>query len=227
MRITAYVAVSGERTLTRFLQPDMAQVGDVSPDGKFDEIKARKALADIPGIVPSADDSTPVYAFALQFIEYAHKMLAQLADKGDNVDTPQNRADERCVKRMDGGKCAFARVDVKWCTDHLRVRIEGANPHGLVGSVDNQVRETCVFFAYVVQAVKANLTNGDVIRVVEGPCGEGCIEAARQKKIESELWHKGAKCERRKIGRASIYCSPADPTCGNYDCGRCKWRPEA
>lgn len=112
MRITAYVAVSGERTLTRFLQPDMAQIGDVSPDGKFDEIQARKALADIPGIVPSADDSTPVYAFALQFIDYAHKMLAQLADKGDNGDTPQNRADERCVKRMDGGKCAFARVDV-------------------------------------------------------------------------------------------------------------------
>lgn len=225
MRITAYITVSGGRTLTRLLFPGIAELKDVSPDGTFDEIRARKALADIPGIMPSSDDCRPVYAFALQAIEYAHNVMSQLAERPGNSSQADGKRDEQCERRMKLGKCAFSRIDIKACRSvgRLRVRVSGENPHGYVGEVDNQVRETCVFWAYVALMIKRNSgEGGKVIEIVEGDGAEGCVAAAEKKMVENALWHKGEKCDRRRAG----YCSPADPTCGNFDCGRCKWRAD-
>lgn len=219
MRITAYITTSGDRTLTRMLTVGMKGLSDISPDGKFDEVVALKMLADVPGIVGASDDCRPVYAFVIQAIDYSHKMLKQLADRPGSSDKAECRQDERCERKMDDGKCAFARMDVKWRDGGIRVRISGGNPLGLVGSVDIQVRETCVFFAYVCQCIIESVSDGVKIEVVEGENAEGVVEEAKRKRIEADLWKKGETCDRRHGG----YCSPSDPSCGNYDCGLCKW----
>ena len=222
MRITAFITVSAERTLTRFLNPNLDKLADVSPEGKFDESKARQALADVHGVTLSSGDRAPEYAFALRFIDYAHEIMRQLAEKPGSGDHATCKLDQQAERKMNRGKCGYARIDVKWCTDHIRVRVEGANPLELVGQVETQIRETCVFFAYVCLLMKRNLSAGANIEIVEGPFADGAVERAAEKMREGELYRKGAACPNRVGG----YCSPSDPTCGNYCGGRCKWEPE-
>lgn len=220
MRITSYITVSGERTLTRLLVPDIETLKDISPDGKFDESMARKALANLHGITLASDDCRSVYAFALQAIEYAHDIMRQLVGMAGSSDHAVSKLDNVCERRMESGKRAFARIDIKRCGDRLRVRVDGGNPLHLVGHVDNQVFETCVFWAYVVLLIKRNAKEaGQSISIVEGEGARGAIAAAEKKLIENELYHKASTCERRRCGG---FCSPADPYCLNFDCGKCK-----
>ena len=221
MRLTAYITVSGERTLTRLLQPGLVNVRDCSPDGKFDEIAARKALANVPGITPASDDSRPVYAFALQAIDYAHGILEQLAERKDNSASPSCRNDERCEANMDRNKCAYANLDIAWRSGGIRARVFGDNPKELVGRTDQEVFETCVFWAYVCLLIKRSISAK--VEIVEGRNAEGAIARAEAHLLDRELYRKGETCDRRKGG----LCSPIDTTCGNYDCGRCKWRPKS
>lgn len=219
MRITSYITVSGERTLTRMLRPGTAKLADVAPDGSFDEAKARRSLADISGVTLASKDNRSVYAFALQAIDFAHDLLGQLAEKAGNSSAASCRDDDHCERKMDRGKCGYARLDIAWCTDRLRVRIEGGNPHGLVGRVEQEIRECCVFFAYVCLLIKRGISDGDRIVLVEGEHASGVIAAAEQHMRDNALHHKASGCDRRH----GDFCSPADPTCGCYDCGRCKW----
>lgn len=223
MRISAYITVSGGRTLTRMLRPGMEKLADVSPDGEFDEAAARRALADVPGVTQSSDDCRSVYAFALQAIDFAHDLLRQLSDRRDNSTVATCRDDDHCERKMDRGKNAFARIDIAWRSNRLRVRIEGGNPHGLVGRVEQEIREACVFFAYVCLLIRDGVSNPDMINIVEGAFAEGAIEDARRHMRENVLWHKAASCPNRR----GEYCSPADPSCGCYSCGRCTWKSDS
>lgn len=222
MRITSYITVSGERTLTRMLQSGMANLADVSPDGKFDEGVARRALANVPGVTQASDDCRSVYAFALQAIDFAHNLLGQLSHERDNSTEASCKDDDHCERKMDRGKKAFARLDIAWRSDHLRVRIEGGNPHNLVGRVEQEIRGLCVFFAYVCLLIRDGVSDPDSIRLVEGPFADGALEDARRHMRENAMYHKAIDCPNRH----GDFCSPADPTCGCFDCGRCKWKME-
>ena len=231
MRITHKIATAASTALARFPVPKVPADNFTLPGGGLDHDRIRAALKG-EEFTHSSSDNEVVYAFALEYIRNLDTSLTKL-----RMDDPQKsgqakadaRASARCGSRMDRGQFAICRVDIEWKGDGLRVRINVANPRGVVGESEASACDFAELAARVLDYIASQLTaRGVKIELIDGPdvpcifarakmMNDWCAECERLKPIIEKMNAKRMNCANRR----GQYCTPSVPCCDCYKDGRC------
>jgi len=221
VRITTRIFAAGNRSLTRIPLANAAMKDCLDANGKLDPVKAQLAFAVpttaeyAPFVSDSSDDVCVHYA-ALTFLKCFHDAYAEVVanDAANCDDHAVTRQDAILVKRMDGGKYVFSRMDIKRTREGVRVRLTYANPHEIVGQAIVEARtytETCAqMWLRIAKQIPWLTVEADA----------DILADARVKNQAAEDRSKYGGCERRVNG----YCSPCQFDCKFYRNGRCAYR---
>lgn len=231
MRITARVAVGGDRGFTRIPVLGCA-VRELCDDERGEHLSRAKvidALRENESIRLDAGDDMGVLAFGCELlhqIEHATKELSErYADRTDSArvtPVPVDHADRIAERNMRKGKYAFVRLDIWRRRDGVVLRVNCDNPRGCVGIADNLTYEFALIMARCAAWIAKELTSPVILEA-----GPGCpriFEDAEEtearlakRKADREANERREACE----SRHGDYCSPARPDCPCYRCGRC------
>lgn len=231
MRITHKIATAASSALARFPVPKIPADNFTLPDGKLDHDRIRAALNG-EEFTHSSSDNEVVYAFALEYIRNLESSLTKLR-MNDPPDVGQAKADarasSRCESRMDHGQFAFCRVDIDWKGDGIKVRVNVANPRGVVGETEALACDFAELAARVIDYIARQLTaRGVKIDLVDGPdvpclfarakmMNDWCAECERLKPVIEAMNAKRMNCANRR----GQYCTPVRPSCECCKDGRC------
>lgn len=231
MRITHKIATAASSALARFPVPKIPADNFTLPDGKLDHDRIRAALKG-EEFTHSSSDNEVVYAFALEYIRNLDTSLTKLRDEDPPKAVPTKAdamASARCEDRMDRGQFAVCRVDIDWKGDGLKVRVNVANPRGVVGEAEALACDFAELAARVLDYIARQLTvRGVKIELVDGPdvpclfarakmMNDWCTECERLQPIIETMNAKRMNCANRR----GQYCSPLCPSCECCKNGRC------
>lgn len=231
MRITHKIATAASSALARFPVPKIPADNFTLPGGGLDHARIRAALKG-EEFTHSSSDNEVVYAFALEYIRNLDTSLTKLRED-DLPNVVPTKADAvvsaRCESRMDRGQFVVCRVDIEWKGDGLRVRINVANPRGVVGESEALACDFAELAARVLDYIAGQLTaRGVKIEPVDGPdvpclfarakmMNDWCAECERLQPIIEKMNAKRMNCANRR----GQYCTPLCPSCECCKNGRC------
>ena len=233
MRIVAKIATAGVSGLSRFPFPNASIDECLTPDGRLDEIKVRKAL-DCEQVQVASTDDLRVLAFAMEYLKQMASVVKHLADNlnrdGEvaaavsDVDTsanyrtaPATLGDRRCERNMNKGRFAFCRTDITGCADGIHAKLTIQNPRGVVGNAECFARDFAMMCARILLYLRENITTTR-ITLLEGEGASGIYAAAEDMNRRCDLAKLRASCAKCING----YCSPSTPDCPLYHNGKCK-----
>ena len=229
MRIVAKIANSGSSCLSRFPVPDASVRECCNAAGRLDETKVRRALA-VDQVQIGSKDDMPVLAFGLEYLSQQRAVVERLAHdlnaSGDVAaaitDTrgvrtePATPGDRRCERNMNHGRVAYFRTDVTSCRDGIHVKISVQNPRAVVGHTEAFARDYAVMCARILLYLRNSITTARIV-LIEGDGADGIFAEARSLDRRDDLAKLRAACDRLHNG----HCSPINPDCPLYRCGRC------
>lgn len=231
MRITAKVAVGGNRGFTRIPVLGCA-VKELCDDERGEHLSRTKvidALRENESIMLDASDDMGVLAFGCELlhqVEFATRGLSErYSDRDDEkrvTAVAVDHSDRIAERNMRRGKFAFVRLDIWRRRDGVVLRINCDNPKGCVGISDSLTYEFALIIARCAAWIASELTSPVVLEA-----GPGCPrifedareaeERIRARREREELNARRTVCESHRNG----YCSPANPKCPCYRNGRC------
>lgn len=229
MRLNAKVATAGKAGLYRFPAAKASIDECLTPDGRFDEGKARAAL-NTEQIQVGQKDDRRVIAFTMEFLKQQESVVRRMAEKvnADGVcaavtdadgyrTTAATMGDRHCESRMDKGRNVYVRTDITGCADGIHVKLSTGNPHGVVGYSEEFARECAIMLARILIYLRGEITTTK-LTLIEGKGAEGVFAEAEELDRRDDLAKMRAACERLHNG----HCSPCKFDCPLYANGKCK-----
>lgn len=244
MRITAKIATAGVAGMSRFpLVVDATACCD--EEGRFDEAKARRALAGVGLIQFSSDDDRRVLAFALEYLKQQRAVVRHLAEATEAKpeaertgkeahDEATTVADRRCERNLARGRVCYVRTDVTARAHDIRIRIDVQNPRGQVGWTEGFARDYAILCArcvnWIVDSMAKKYPGFHGFALEAGPGCPRVFEQAREMERLSDAREAAQKLNAMRescAARRGAYCGKPFAEgrgCPCYRNGRCEER---
>lgn len=221
MRISVPIAAANGRQMTRIPFLAVKLTDCMGKSGKLDREKGRRAFLDEQGqetkyFRHSKGDDEYVYLVGFSLMDTLAMAFDTVAKRNDSGITEgavckQDRINQR---KFDRGKCCYAHIFINRQANSVRVRLALHNPEKLVGIVEHEARDFLVTCAEIILRAKHSMTWVEIE-------DNDIFAEARERNERAELKHENEKrlvCPNRT---STGFCSPINPRCKFYSCGRC------
>ena len=226
MRLTMKVAAAGEMYMGRFphIPVDIAEFK--TADDQLDLGKVRAALRNYEDFIQfSSNDNARTIAFTLEFLrQFCSVCNSAAADpESDARVAAEKPIDFSLERKMEREKFGYCRIDVDEHGGAIRARVGISNPKDIVGSVLPCCRRFAVDCERVLLFLQEGLKPVEVELAGRGELSDLFDEARwTEEKIKEKSKIKAANETRWTcVRRMGEYCSPSDPACLCYSCGKC------